>query len=146
MEGPKVYLHELIKGSDVELPSPPPDPPRNPVLEARIQRLRKEQERKQYEKMVQNVSQNPEPVQQDSISAECTSLCSKFLVRSIASPSYSYFLFQLQWKRSTPNWSRWPVSSCPSSPDSLLGSSASTTWSARWISAFEPSWASSAPW
>ena len=65
-----MYLHELMKGSSVELPTPPPDPPRNPELEARIQRLRKEQERKEYDKMVHNVAQDPEPIKQDSIAAE----------------------------------------------------------------------------
>ena len=58
--GEKVYLHDLIKGSSIILPSPPPDPPRNKELEARVERLRKEQEQRQYNKMVHNVSRKPE--------------------------------------------------------------------------------------
>jgi hypothetical protein len=72
MESPKVYLHELIKGCHVVLPSPPPDPPRNPELEARIVRLRKEQEQRQYNKMIQNVSRTPEG-KEESFAAESKS-------------------------------------------------------------------------
>ena len=64
MERPKVYLHQLVKGCTVVLPSLPPPPPRNPQLEARIIRLRKEQEKKQYEKMVRNVAHTSGPVEE----------------------------------------------------------------------------------
>ena len=64
MEPPKVYLHQLMKGCTVVLPSVPLPPPRNPVLEARIIRLRKEQEKRQYEKMVRNVAQTSGPVEE----------------------------------------------------------------------------------
>lgn len=72
MESPKVYLHELIKGCDVVIPSPPPDPPRNKELEARIVRLRKEQEQRVYNKMIQNVSRTPEG-KEESFAAESKS-------------------------------------------------------------------------
>jgi len=60
-----------MEGSVVQLPSPPPDPPRNPELEARIIRLRKEQERREYDKMVYNVAQSPDQsLKEESISSE----------------------------------------------------------------------------
>ena len=64
MEPPKVYLHQLVKGCSVVLPSLPPPPPRNPQLEARIIRLRKEQEKQQYEKMVRNVAHTSGPAEE----------------------------------------------------------------------------------
>ena len=69
-ESPKIYLHELAKGCKIVLPSPPPDPPRSKELEARIERLRKEQEQRQYNKMVQNVSRIPEDNKEESFAAE----------------------------------------------------------------------------
>ena len=77
MESPKVYLHELTKGCQVVMPSPPPDPPRNPELEARIVRLRKEQEQRQYNKMIQNVSRTPEG-KEESFAAESKSNLNPF--------------------------------------------------------------------
>lgn len=65
-----VHLHELMKGSEVQLPKLAPDPPRNPELQARIERLRKEQEQREYEKMVHNVSHVKE-FKENSIAAEC---------------------------------------------------------------------------
>lgn len=69
MESPKVYLHELMKGSNIILPTPLPDPPRSKELEARIVRLRKEQEQRQYNKMIQNVSRRSEG-KEESFAAE----------------------------------------------------------------------------
>lgn len=69
MESPEVYLHELVKGCDIVLPTPPSDPPRNKELEARIVRLRKAQEQRQYNKMIQNVSRTPEG-KEESFAAE----------------------------------------------------------------------------
>ena len=63
-------MHELLRGSDVQLPKPAPDPPRNPELQARIERLRKEQEQREYDKMVHNVSRAKE-FKDESIAAEC---------------------------------------------------------------------------
>lgn len=69
MESPKPHLHELTSGCIIILPSPPPDPPRNKELEARVLRLRKEQEQRQYNKMIQNVSRTPEG-KEESIAAD----------------------------------------------------------------------------
>lgn len=69
MDSPKPYLHELTRGCEVILPSPPPDPPRNKELEARVQKLRKQQEQVQYNKMIQNVSRTPEG-KEESFAAE----------------------------------------------------------------------------
>lgn len=48
------HFHELISGCELELPSPV-IPPRNPELEARIQKLKAEQEEREYKKMTKNV-------------------------------------------------------------------------------------------
>lgn len=69
MDNPNIHLHELADGSSVILPAPPPDPPRNQELEARVQKLRKEQEQRQYDKMVQNVSRAPD-AKEESFAAE----------------------------------------------------------------------------
>ena len=48
---PCAYLHELLRGSSLHIPELP-KPTRNPELEARCQRLRLEQQEKEYQKMV----------------------------------------------------------------------------------------------
>lgn len=48
------YLHKLLEGCEIVLPQPPVIE-RNPELEARIQRLKKEQEDRQYKAMTKNV-------------------------------------------------------------------------------------------
>ncbi|KFB48877.1 AGAP013136-PA-like protein [Anopheles sinensis] len=48
------YLHTLLTGCRMELPTNPIQE-RNPVLEARCQRLRKEQEDREYHRMTKNV-------------------------------------------------------------------------------------------
>lgn len=54
-------FHELLAGCELVLPVPKL-PPRNPELEARVQRLRKEQEDREYRKMVGNIdSSNMNP-------------------------------------------------------------------------------------
>lgn len=47
-------LHELLTKWDIEVPEPPVIP-RNPELEARIQRLKVEQEERDYRSMTRNV-------------------------------------------------------------------------------------------
>lgn len=47
-------VHELLSESEIVLPKYEP-PPRNPELEARIQRLRFEQENREYKEMVKSV-------------------------------------------------------------------------------------------
>jgi hypothetical protein len=48
------HFHEIMSGCEMVLPQPK-FPPRNPELEARVQRLRKEQEDREYKRMTQNV-------------------------------------------------------------------------------------------
>lgn len=48
------YLHKLLEGCEIVLPQPPVIE-RNPELEARIQRLKKEQEEREYKAMTKNV-------------------------------------------------------------------------------------------
>uniref|UniRef100_A0A182T5G2 Biogenesis of lysosome-related organelles complex 1 subunit 5 n=1 Tax=Anopheles maculatus TaxID=74869 RepID=A0A182T5G2_9DIPT len=48
------YLHALLRGCELKLPQNPIQE-RNPVLEARCQRLRKEQEDREYHRMTKNV-------------------------------------------------------------------------------------------
>lgn len=55
-ERPTAYLHQLVRDSRLELPTPPAPAPRDPELERRVQRLRKEQEQRQYQRMVANVA------------------------------------------------------------------------------------------
>ena len=47
-------FHELLNGSEVLLPEPT-FPPRNPELDARVQKLRMQQEHREYNQMVSNV-------------------------------------------------------------------------------------------
>ncbi|XP_022338043.2 vacuolar ATPase assembly protein VMA12-like [Crassostrea virginica] len=51
---PKEYLNEWLDGTSLHLPAYEP-PPRNPELEARIQRLKAEQENREYRNMVRTV-------------------------------------------------------------------------------------------
>ncbi|KAI8513122.1 hypothetical protein Bbelb_097610, partial [Branchiostoma belcheri] len=50
----KQYLHELLEGSDVFFP-PVETPPRNPQLVARLERLKREQENRQYAQMTRDM-------------------------------------------------------------------------------------------
>ncbi|KAJ8312288.1 hypothetical protein KUTeg_009661 [Tegillarca granosa] len=65
----KVYLNELLEGSDLHLPEIIP-PPRNLELEARIQKLKLEQQNKIYKDITRNVSieqdKPDESIQHDS--------------------------------------------------------------------------------
>lgn len=51
---PPCYLHEMLKDCEIKLPEPH-EYPRNPELEARVQQLRKEQDKKAYKMMTKNV-------------------------------------------------------------------------------------------
>ncbi|XP_076452763.1 vacuolar ATPase assembly protein VMA12-like [Babylonia areolata] len=53
-EGHAVYLHEMLSGSDVTLPAVT-FPPRDPELEARVQKLRAAEEEREYRRMTHNV-------------------------------------------------------------------------------------------
>ncbi|KAL3184612.1 hypothetical protein MRX96_031686 [Rhipicephalus microplus] len=49
-----VYLHKLLEGSELCLPSPV-TPPRNPELEARVQKLKAQQMNRDYDRMTSDV-------------------------------------------------------------------------------------------
>lgn len=66
----KNYLHEMMKRCVIELPSPPPPPPRSPELENRLNRLRKEQEQRQYDEMVKNVVTTSQAKKEENFSAD----------------------------------------------------------------------------
>ncbi|XP_064612665.1 transmembrane protein 199-like [Liolophura sinensis] len=59
--GKKVYIHELLKGSDVHLPSVD-IPKRSPELEARLERLRTEAANREYEQMVGSIVPKSSPL------------------------------------------------------------------------------------
>lgn len=63
------YLHELMQGSDVILPKNEYQE-RNPELEARCQRLRREQEQRMYDQMTKNVDNVRRPQPDESIGAQ----------------------------------------------------------------------------
>uniref|UniRef100_U5ERK7 Putative endoplasmic reticulum-based factor for assembly of v-atpase n=1 Tax=Corethrella appendiculata TaxID=1370023 RepID=U5ERK7_9DIPT len=63
----KTYLHELIKDSQIVLPENEMQE-RNPELEARCQRLRKEQETREYEAMTKNVDSVRKHMPEETIS------------------------------------------------------------------------------
>ncbi|XP_067132481.1 transmembrane protein 199 [Centruroides vittatus] len=54
-ENKKLYLHEMLHGCEIDFWKPP-KPKRNPELEARIQKLKAEQEEREYHEMTKNVS------------------------------------------------------------------------------------------
>lgn len=62
----KVYLHELFDNSDVILPSPRVTP-RNPELEARIQRLTAQQNAREYQAMTKSIDSVRKCLPEDSI-------------------------------------------------------------------------------
>jgi len=63
----KIYLHELLDDSDVILPTPK-ETPRNPELEARIQKLMAQQNARDYEAMTKSIDSVRKFLPEDSIS------------------------------------------------------------------------------
>ncbi|XP_014472500.1 PREDICTED: transmembrane protein 199 [Dinoponera quadriceps] len=63
----KVYMHELFDDSDVILPSPEVTP-RNPELEARIQKLKAQQNAREYQAMTKSIDSARKFLPEDSIS------------------------------------------------------------------------------
>ncbi|XP_053678411.1 uncharacterized protein LOC128728791 [Anopheles nili] len=61
------FLHELLSGSTIRLPENPTQE-RNPELEARCQRLRKEQADREYQRMTKNVDSVRKHMPEDTIS------------------------------------------------------------------------------
>lgn len=64
------FLCQLLPGTETVLPSPPVEP-RNPVLEARCVRLRREQEEREYKSMTKMVDSKRFRHPEDSISFQC---------------------------------------------------------------------------
>lgn len=64
------YLHELLRGSRPILPKNEVIE-RNPELEARCQRLRREQEHRRYQAMTKNVDSNRQHAPDDTIGYQC---------------------------------------------------------------------------
>lgn len=62
-----IYLHELLKEDDIKLPTPKVTP-RNPELEARMQKLRAQQNAIKYRAMTKNVDTATRNLPEDSIS------------------------------------------------------------------------------
>lgn len=62
----KIYLHELLDDSDVILPTPK-ETPRNPELEARIQKLMAQQNARDYEAMTKSIDSVRKFLPEDTI-------------------------------------------------------------------------------
>ncbi|XP_024937123.1 transmembrane protein 199 [Cephus cinctus] len=62
----KVYLHDLLEGADIDLPMPKVTP-RNPELEARIQRLTAQQNAREYNAMTKGVDPVRRQLPEDTI-------------------------------------------------------------------------------
>ncbi|KAK1122993.1 hypothetical protein K0M31_008630 [Melipona bicolor] len=62
-----IYLHELLEEDDIKLPTPKVTP-RNPELEARMQKLRAQQNAIKYRAMTKNVDTATRNLPEDSIS------------------------------------------------------------------------------
>lgn len=62
-----IYLHELFDDSDVILPTPK-ETPRNPELEARIQKLKAQQNNREYQTMTKSIDSMRKFLPEDSIS------------------------------------------------------------------------------
>jgi len=62
----KIYLHELFDNSDVILPTPKKTP-RNPELEARIQKLTAQQNVREYQAMTKSIDSVRKFLPEDSI-------------------------------------------------------------------------------
>ncbi|KAF7406070.1 hypothetical protein HZH68_005439 [Vespula germanica] len=62
----KVYLHEILEGVDVILPTPKITP-RNPELEARIQKLTAQQNAREYKAMTKSVDSTRKDLPEDTL-------------------------------------------------------------------------------
>lgn len=65
-----VFLHELIESCELILPENEYKP-RNPELEARCQRLRDEQQNREYHKMTKNVDATLKHIPEDTVAYQC---------------------------------------------------------------------------
>lgn len=66
-------LHEWLQKCQIELPEPPVIP-RNPELEARVKRLKLEQQEREYQNMTKNVDASRAKIPDESIASQCKSL------------------------------------------------------------------------
>lgn len=87
----KIYLHELLEEADIKLPTPKVTP-RNPELEARIQKLRAQQNAREYEAMTKSVDSVRRNFPEDSIAYQ--SKISKLKFTFLTNLIYSAFTFQ----------------------------------------------------
>ncbi|XP_074111974.1 transmembrane protein 199 [Cotesia typhae] len=62
----KVYLHELLDGTNIDLPKPKVTP-RNPILEARIKKLTAQQNNREYQAMTKEVDPVKKRFPEDTI-------------------------------------------------------------------------------
>ena len=79
----KVHFHELLSKCEVILPTPD-YAPRNPELEARVQKLKAEQENREYDRMVDNVNSAKTSLLSDidePISKQCKKFMSKIRIK-----------------------------------------------------------------
>ncbi|XP_020813018.1 transmembrane protein 199 [Drosophila serrata] len=72
-ERSELFLHELIESCELVLPENELKP-RNPELEARCQRLREEQQNREYQKMTKNVDAGLKNFPEDTISYQIKSI------------------------------------------------------------------------
>lgn len=102
-ERPTAYLHQLVRDSRLELPTPPAPAPRDPELERRVQRLRKEQEQRQYQRMVANVAASSRKfdVDDESFAAQSRSRQTRL---ELVAPCQKKTNIQLAWFEHRQNW------------------------------------------
>lgn len=62
----RIYLHDFITEADIKLPTPKVTP-RNPELEARIQKLRAQQNAREYEAMTKGVDSSKRYLPEDTM-------------------------------------------------------------------------------
>lgn len=76
----KVYFHEIFRGSEVILPKNI-EIPRNEELEKRCQRLKAQQQNRDYNKMTKNIDNVRKKLPEDTISYQCKKFLSKLFNR-----------------------------------------------------------------
>ncbi|XP_067010969.1 transmembrane protein 199 [Anabrus simplex] len=94
------YLHELLQGCEISLPEPE-QLPRNPELEARVQRLRKEQEAREYRAMTKNVDATTMRLPEDTISYQLKQInkqliaVAQFIISVVAGFAFGFLGIEL---------------------------------------------------
>jgi len=91
----KIYLHELLSNSDVILPTLK-ETPRNPELEARIQKLTAQQNAKEYEAMTKSIDSARKFLPEDTIAYQSKQNISHVL--HIYSLNYLLWYFLVYWE------------------------------------------------